>query len=256
MPLRACEPSSLPTTWRMSCGARNWPFFTLTGLPVLRGRHEQVGLAAQKRRNLQDVHDCRRRRGVRGLVNVGEHRQAGARFDVGRACAGPASRPGPRNDDSDVRLALSYDALKIERHAEPRADLGAAPIAVSMACASLSMTHGPTMKASGWPVPIVTAPAETRRSTGVHHASDVGVERLALRGDLLLIGGADEAGKERMRLERPRLELGMELHGDEPRMAGQLGNLDELAVGRSAGDAHAFSRSVGSYRQLNSKRCR
>ena len=43
-----------------------------------------------------------------------------------------------------------------------------------------------------------------------------------------------------MRLERPRLELGMELHGDEPRMAGQLGDLDELAVRRSARDAHAL----------------
>jgi hypothetical protein len=34
----------------------------------------------------------------------------------------------------------------------------------------------------------------------------------------------------------------MELHGDEPRVAGQLGDLDELAVRRSAGDPHAFFR--------------
>ena len=56
---------------------------------------------------------------------------AGARFDLGRAFRSPASSPGPRNDDSDVRLALSYDALKmsgtpsraaISRSAERRFD--------------------------------------------------------------------------------------------------------------------------------------
>ena len=59
----------------MSRGARNWPFLTLTGLPGLRGGHEQIGLPAEKRRNLQDVDDLGRRRRVRRLVNVGEHRQ-------------------------------------------------------------------------------------------------------------------------------------------------------------------------------------
>ena len=68
----------------------------------------------------------------------------------------------------------------------------------------------------------------------VHHASDVASSVLPSRSDLLLVGGADKAGKQRMRLERPRLELGMELHGQEPGMTRQLGDLDELAVGRSA----------------------
>ena len=47
------------------------------------------------------------------------------------------------------------------------------------------------------------------------------------------------AGEQRMRPRRLRLELGMELHGEVPRMAGQLGDLDELAVGRSARDPQA-----------------
>src|SRR5690606_9952231 len=59
------------------------------------------------------------------------------------------------------------------------------------------------------------------------------------RGALLPIGGLDEAGEERMRLERTRLELGMELHRDEPRMARQFRDLHELAVGRPPGDLHA-----------------
>ena len=43
-----------------------------------------------------------------------------------------------------------------------------------------------------------------------------------------------------MRLERARLELRVELHRHEPRVPGQLRDLHELAVGRPAGDAHAF----------------
>src|SRR5207248_6112010 len=49
--------------------------------------------------------------------------------------------------------------------------------------------------------------------------------------------GADEAAEERRGAGRPRLELGMELTGDEPRMAGELDYLDEApAVERAADD--------------------
>ena len=55
----------------------------------------------------------------------------------------------------------------------------------------------------------------------------------------MLVRGGDERGKQRMRLRRLRLELGMELHGEEPRVAGQFGDLDELAVRRAARDLQA-----------------
>ena len=42
-----------------------------------------------------------------------------------------------------------------------------------------------------------------------------------------------------MRPLRPALELGMELAGDEPRVVGQLDDLDEAAVRRLAGQHHA-----------------
>src|SRR6185295_16112797 len=60
----------------------------------------------------------------------------------------------------------------------------------------------------------------------------------AVRG-LVLVGGGDERGEQRMRLRRLRLELRVELHGEIPRMSGQLGDLDELAVGRAAGNLEA-----------------
>src|SRR5690606_3165968 len=46
--------------------------------------------------------------------------------------------------------------------------------------------------------------------------------------------GGDEAGEQRMRLERAALELGVELHADEPRVIGTLDDLREQSVGRHA----------------------
>ena len=43
--------------WRMSSGARNWPFFTFTTRPVRAAADDQIGLARQERRDLQHVGD-------------------------------------------------------------------------------------------------------------------------------------------------------------------------------------------------------
>src|SRR5204862_7662354 len=51
--------------------------------------------------------------------------------------------------------------------------------------------------------------------------------------------GRDEAGEERMRPRRPRLELRMELAADEPRMLRVLDDLDQLPVGTHAAEAKA-----------------
>src|SRR5438477_3878942 len=56
----------------------------------------------------------------------------------------------------------------------------------------------------------------------------------------MTVGGVDEAGEQRMRAQRLRLELRMELHGDVPRMSGQLDHLHEFPVRRAAGDPQAF----------------
>ena len=45
----------LATTFFMSQGARNWPFLTLTTLPVCGRGDQQIGLAAQEGRDLQHV---------------------------------------------------------------------------------------------------------------------------------------------------------------------------------------------------------
>src|SRR5207302_1861118 len=62
-----------------------------------------------------------------------------------------------------------------------------------------------------------------------------GILRLDQAG--LVERGTNERGEERVRLERLRFELGMELHADEPGMARPLYDLGQLAVGRHAGEA-------------------
>ena len=73
----------------------------------------------------------------------------------------PSTSPGPRNDSSDVRLALSYDALKISGTPTLRA-MAFNARAVASAWSRLSMTQGPAMTTSGAPPPSGTFPSNTR----------------------------------------------------------------------------------------------
>ena len=56
--------------------------------------------------------------------------------------------------------------------------------------------------------------------------------RQFLHQTALLHRGADEGGKERVRLEGPRFQLRVELHADEPGMVGDLDDLRQEPVRR------------------------
>src|SRR3954463_364430 len=72
----------------------------------------------------------------------------------------PSPRPGPRNEVSEVRFALSYEALKM--YGTPhRAAISLIARARSIAWVSLSMTQGPAMRTSGRPPPMVIGPTVT-----------------------------------------------------------------------------------------------
>src|SRR6202142_3039762 len=176
----------------------------------------------------------------------------------------PSSGPGPRQEERLERLALSKDALKTNGPAM-------APIsrARKWTCSSLSITHGPAISARGWPPPKAIGPSWmvivgrlSRAAPDVHvrPASLVGGARrpvwtpaaglescptlswsyrsgLELAGRALAPraeagGGADEGREQRMRLEGPGLELGMELAAQSPGVIRQLADLDVDAVGR------------------------
>ena len=97
----------------MSSGARNCPFLMLTTLPV---RAAATSRSVWRDRN---AGICRTSAtsaaaaGLRGLVDVGEDRQAGARLDVGERAQARRRGPGRGTTCRDVRLALSNEALKM-----------------------------------------------------------------------------------------------------------------------------------------------
>src|SRR6185295_10058366 len=148
----------------------------------------------------------------------------------------PGTRPGPRYDSTDVRFALSNDALKISGTPDA-AVMRASSRAMSSACDSLSMTQGPAMRTSGAPSPSGTGPSDTRDTPRSYpkrpRCPDVPDPRRSsappllrrrqlrrtARGTPVLVAGLDEAGEEGMGLERLRLELRVELHCHVPRMA-------------------------------------
>src|SRR5436190_87245 len=142
----------------------------------------------------------------------------------------PSTRPGPRNDEPEVRFALSYDALTATGPPARRV-VSRSASAVSTACASLSITHGPAMSTSDGP-PMLT-PLTWTGSTGLPYHRGRG--RVPCR-ELVPVARLDESGEQRVRLERLRLELGVELHRDVVGMVGQLDDLDELAIERAADD--------------------
>src|SRR2546422_3789041 len=98
-----------------------------------------------------------------------------------------------------------------------------------------STTHGPAMRngllstANRWDISVGELGQLARR--------------LGARLELAAVErSTDEARKQRVRSHRPRLELGMELTSDEPRMVGELDHLDERAIRRQARAAHAVLR--------------
>src|SRR5262245_51356175 len=103
------------------------------------------------------------------------------------------------------------------------------------------MTHGPAISTSG-PPPMVTPPATTFSGVrgGVTRLTYHGRCRMTAGRRLVRVAGLDESGEQRVRLERLRRELRVELHRDIPGMRRQLDDLDELAVERAAHDLESL----------------
>src|ERR1041385_5296270 len=100
---------------------------------------------------------------------------------------------------------------------------------------SPSTTQGPAMRNG-------LVSAANRRAMSVRQLCQL-PRRLGARMELLVIErGTNKTGEQRMRTHRPRLELGVELAADEPRMIWQLDHLDERTVGRQARGAQPILR--------------
>ena len=102
---------TLSTAYFMSQGETNWPFLIFTALAGLGRRDQQVCLAAEKGRDLENIEHFGGPFNLGHVMHIGDHRQH--RFPPGyeQAAAVPFRCPGPRKESSDVRLALSKEAL-------------------------------------------------------------------------------------------------------------------------------------------------
>src|ERR1039458_6051076 len=143
----------------------------------------------------------------------------------------PSFNPGPRYAEPLVRLALSNEALKTNSPTASRM-----PRAIRWTCSSLSITHGPAISTSGRGAP--WARPNALNSIAIR------IQRLRSVPDLgarpqpplpVFVSGADERLKQRMRLHRLALELGVELAAQIPGVIGDLANLDVGVVRRFAG---------------------
>ena len=98
-------PVTLAATLAMSHGARNWPFFTLTDTPGLRRGDQQISLATEEGRDLEDIDNLSHRGALVRLVDIGDDGQAEAFPDLGedRQCRCEPD-PAPAPDRGAVRL--------------------------------------------------------------------------------------------------------------------------------------------------------
>src|SRR5687767_5882767 len=100
------------------------------------------------------------------------------------------------------------------------------------------MTQGPAIRSSA-PLPIDRSPSRTAFTSSSRNRRCGGVPP---GSPLVRVAGLDEAGEQRVWLQRLRLELGMELHRQVPWMRRQLHDFHELAVVRSTDDLEAAFR--------------
>ena len=204
-----------------------------------------------------------------GLVDVGQDGHAQVRLDPRRGSGGPRRGPGPRYERDRRPVRLVVGRLEDERARAWRAAISrmaaASPAGVRLAlddagpgdederAAAADARWGRSRRSSRRPLyvtalrgqpggacsdpspPARAGPLSRRVLQPAAVPPPPGLQPL----QLVAVARADEAGEQRVRAQRLRLELGVELHGDEPRVAGQFGDLDELAVGRLARDPQA-----------------
>ena len=225
----------------MSQGARNWPFLTLTARPVAPAassrsvwRHRKAGICSTSTASATGAH-C-----SASCTSV----STGQADSVSRISA----RIGRRFASPSPRAALERGAVRLVEAGlvdQPDAALARssrpAPALISSACARLSSWHGPAISANGRSLAMARSPMATdvrARGYRAHERRDETVHACRRQAWLtrgshqpaLLHRGLDEASvNSGCGSKGLRLQLGMELHADEP---GMVGDLDDLGQQR------------------------
>ena len=113
-----------------------------------RRREQQVGLAAEKGGDLQDVADGRNVVHLGHFVDIGQHGESVVAPHEGQQALVPRRFRGPWDPPPEVRLALSKDPLNTIRISGCARPIPARRSATARQTASLSREHGPAMRRS------------------------------------------------------------------------------------------------------------
>ena len=205
-------------------------------LAALRHGADEVGLAAQEGRRLQHVDD-RGHRGDLGLaVHVGQHRHLQLALDLGQDLQALAPCPGRGTRCRWCGWPCRSCVLKMKGMPSAAVISFSRP-ATSICSCSLSTTQGPAIRKNGLSMP--TSKPHSFMPTAFDAA--VGA-RCAWCSQRRL----DVADEQRVPAPRRALELGVELHADEPRVHAlrQLDDLGQLLALRDRRD-HAGRPAAG-----------
>src|SRR5438105_24531 len=220
---------ALATTLAMSSGARNWPFLIFTGLPAdatarMKSvcRHRNAGVCNTSTTAATSAISSLWCTSVR--TGTPTCRLTSARM------RSPSAIPSPRNDFNELRLALSYDDLKMSGIFS-RAQISFRRPATSICNCSDSTTHGPAMRNRGRCNP-TSKPQRFMRSGDELRARSY---RIGDRDSPALECRVDECDKQRMAAAWIRSEFGMELAAEEPGMARELDHLAQISGGGALG---------------------
>src|SRR6266550_86629 len=204
-------------------GRQPLPLLHVDGPPGPAGGEEQIGLAAQERRDLQHVGHLSRGRHLAHLVDVGEDGKAGLRANGGeRRESALQTRTARALQARAVRLVVG--GFVDDVYAKLGAELGERFTDPQVQVVRFDDAGPRDQERGGSEVPAHRSVAEARqlrRGVGPRDRRSCAVlgERRAY-----------EAGEQRVGTHRAGLELGVELATDEPGVIGQLDHLDQRAV--------------------------
>ena len=103
-------------------GREELPLLDVDDLAGRGGRQQQIGLPAQERRDLQHVHRLRHLGALRGLMHVGQHRQAERGADLGEDRQ-RLRKPDAARGRRAGAVGLVERGLVDEADLQPRGDL-------------------------------------------------------------------------------------------------------------------------------------
>src|SRR6516225_4904185 len=216
---------ALSTTFFMSDGARNWPFLMFTGLPA-EATAWMKSVWRQRNAGVCSTSTIFATVGTSSSVCTSVSTGTPTDLRTFARISSPFSIPGPRYDLPELRLALSYDDLKM--NGMPSCDvISFSWPATSIWSCSLSTTHGPAIRKNGLSRPASKPHSFIAFDSGRGAADDL-QPRLRHAQAVLLLRRPDVRDEERVSGARRRGEFGVVLAAEEPRMVGELGHLGEV----------------------------